>query len=250
MGAFNGKAFGLEVVALVKEHLAKAVAPLTERLSGVERRLDTLPTAKDGRGVAGALIDRDGNLILTLSDGSTCELGRVVGKDAEPAPSAPTDDVDDRLRTLERRLDETRPGTKGGVGMAGAVIDRDGHLVLTLSDGTSQDLGLVVGKDAEPARDGADGLGFEDMEEELADDGRTIVRRYRRGDLVKEFRHSVAVVLDRGVYKAGQEYEPGDAVTFGGSLWIAQAKTSERPEGGDAWRLAVKKGRDGKDIAR
>lgn len=184
MGAFNGKAFGLEMVALVKDHLARAVSPLTDRLSALERRLDALPTAKDGVGVAGAMIDRVGNLVLTLTDGTTRELG------------------------------------------------------------------LVVGKDAEPARDGADGFGFEDMEEELADDGRTIVRRYRRGDEVKEFRHSMAVVLDRGVYKAGQEYEPGDAVTFGGSLWIAQAKTTEKPEGGDAWRLAVKKGRDGKDIAR
>jgi hypothetical protein len=184
MSAFNGKAFGREIVTMVKDHLAKAVAPLTERLAALEAKLASMPVAKDGLGVAGALIDRDGNLVLTLSDGTTRALGPVVGKDAEPG------------------------------------------------------------------RDGLDGLGFEDMIEELADDGRTIIRRYSRGDQVKEFRHSVAVVLDRGIYKAGHEYEPGDAVSFGGSLWIAQAKTSEKPAGGEAWRLAVKKGRDAREAAK
>lgn len=184
MTAFNGKAFGLEIVGLVKEHLTKALSPLTDRLDALEKSVRGIPAAKDG------------------------------------------------------------------VGVAGAIIDRAGNLVVTLSDGTTRDLGPVVGKDAEPAQPGAPGLGFEDMDEELADDGRTIIRRYRRGEEVKEFRHTMAVVLDRGVYKAGREYQPGDAVTFGGSLWIAQAKTSEKPDGGDGWRLAVKRGRDGKDVAK
>lgn len=181
---FNGKAFGSQIVDTVKGYVSKTLAPIADRLAALEKRLDALPVAKDGVGVAGAVIDRSGNLILTLSDGTTRELGLVVGKDA--APSTP----------------------------------------------------------------GAPGLGFEDMEEELADDGRTIVRRYRRGDEVKEFRHSVAVVLDRGVYKTGEEYSPGDAVTWAGSLWIAQEKTSEKPDSGQGWRLAVKRGRDGKDAGR
>ena len=40
-------------------------------------------------------------------------------------------------------------------------------------------------------------------------------------------------------------YERGDAVTYGGSLWIAQRDTNEYPRGEDSgWRLAVKRGRD------
>lgn len=39
---------------------------------------------RDGVSLAGCLIDRKGNLILTLSDGTARELGEVVGKDGAP----------------------------------------------------------------------------------------------------------------------------------------------------------------------
>ncbi|ACL58954.1 hypothetical protein Mnod_4075 [Methylobacterium nodulans ORS 2060] len=103
------------------------------------------------------------------------------------------------------------------------------------------------GEKGETGERGADGLGFEHMEEELAEDGRTLVRRYRRGEEVKEFRHRVPTVIDRGVYKAGTTYQPGDGVTWAGSFWIAQAETSSKPDSGEGWRLAVKRGRDGRD---
>lgn len=54
----------------------------------------------------------------------------------------------------------------------------------------------------------------------------------------------------RGVFKEGQEYTRGNAVTFGGSLWFAQKDAPEGKPGltGDEnWVLAVKRGRDGKD---
>jgi collagen type III alpha len=59
----------------------------------------------------------------------------------------------------------------------------------------------------------------------------------------------MAVVLDRGVYKALSEYEVGDGVTWNGSFWIAKkvgvlGKPGER---NDDWRLSIKRGRDGKD---
>lgn len=90
--------------------------------------------------------------------------------------------------------------------------------------------------------------------EELADDGRTLVRRtvYSSGrEFSREFRFST--VLDRGVYKAEHSYAPGDAVTWAGSIWIAQKLDSNgvsapsygKPgTAGSGWRLAVKAGRD------
>ena len=54
-------------------------------------------------------------------------------------------------------------------------------------------------------------------------------------------------MLDRGGYRAGQAYEKGGAVTFGGSVWVAQVETTERPGTGPGWRLAVKAGRNGSD---
>lgn len=93
---------------------------------------------------------------------------------------------------------------------------------------------------------GLDGLGFDDLEV-VRDGERGFKFIFTRGDAVKEFAFTLPVVLDRGVFKDGSEYEGGDGVTSGGSFWIAQTTTKDRPGMSDAWRLSVKKGRDGKD---
>lgn len=166
-----------------------------------------------------------------------------------------------------------QPGENGVAGLPGAagigiqelLIDQDGILIATMTDGTARSCGRVVGRDGRsvdmdeveaaiaekvaaipPPKDGADGLGWADMTEELAEDGRTIITRYQRGDQVKEYRHTLDVVLDRGIWREG-EYQRGDGVTWAGSYWIAQALTTDKPDGGKGWRLAVKRGRDGKN---
>jgi hypothetical protein len=180
----------------------------------------------------------------------------------------------ERLRAIEARAATPgppgEPGAPGAAGVAGngiqdLFIDQDGILIATMTDGSVRSCGRVVGRDGRNVdmaeveatiaekvaaiptpKDGADGLGFDDMTEELADDGRTIIRRYQRGDQVKEFRHGLAVVLDRGIWREG-EYQKGDGVTWAGSWWIAQETTTDKPDSGKGWRLAVKRGRDGKN---
>lgn len=96
-------------------------------------------------------------------------------------------------------------------------------------------------------KDGRDGIGFDDLTVEH-DGERGVVLRFTRGSEVKEFPMSFPVTIDRGVYKEDSDYQRGDAVTWGGSLWIAQKDAPEsKPGMGDGWRLAVKKGRDGRD---
>lgn len=92
--------------------------------------------------------------------------------------------------------------------------------------------------------------GIAEEAETLSDDGRTLVRttRYSSGrTFERSFR--MAVILDKGVYKADTDYSPGDAVTWAGSVWIAQHRDGASPYGkpstpGSGWRLAVKAGRD------
>ena len=154
------------------------------------------------------------------------------------------------------------PVAKDGVNLAGAMIDRDGNLVLTLSDGTMKELGVVVGADGKGVdmaaversivekvaaipkpKDGTDGVGFDDMDLVETDEG--IVLRFTKGDVVKDFR--LPVVIDRGVWKEGA-YRKGDGCTWGGSFWICQEDgATDKPDAGKSWRLAVKRGRDGKD---
>ena len=262
----------IEAVApTIKRYVEAAIAPMIERIAQLEAR--QLQHGKDGAGISDAVIDRDGVLILTLTDGRSLKPGVVAGapgKDADldfdfiartisdqvaqqladavaaipTQKGEPGKDVDmAEVRALVDMAAQSIEPIKGepgkdGIGISEAVIDRDGELVLTLSDGRVKQLGRVAGRD---------GLGFEDMEEVLSDDGRLVIRRYRRGAETKEFHHRVPVIIDRGVYSEGREYATGDAVTWGGSLWIAQAPTAQKPGQSDTWRLAVKRGRDGKD---
>jgi hypothetical protein len=76
-----------------------------------------------------------------------------------------------------------------------------------------------------------------------ADGGRTL--RWAIGETVHEIK--TAIVLDAGVWKEGAAYVAGDGVTMGGSFFIAQADTSAKPGKSDEWRLAVKRGSDGRD---
>lgn len=56
--------------------------------------------------------------------------------------------------------------------------------------------------------------------------------------------------MNRGVYRSGQAYATGDMVTFSGSTFIAErdAAATEKPESSTAWRLMVKRGRDGRNM--
>lgn len=56
-------------------------------------------------------------------------------------------------------------------------------------------------------------------------------------------------VQDRGVWKSGEFYQPGDIVTRSGSAWICRASHVAVADEFDhnRFRLLVKKGRDGKD---
>ncbi len=68
--------------------------------------------------------------------------------------------------------------------------------------------------------------------------GKTIVRSF-----------AVPVVLDRGVFKDGTDYQRGDSVSWDGSGWICQVESTKAKPGTTAdWRLSTKRGRDGKDL--
>ncbi|WP_010218930.1 Portal protein (GP3) [Sphingomonas sp. PAMC 26621] len=194
-----------------------------------------LPQPRDGR-------DADPAAVKALVDEAVAAL-----PPAAPGKSITAEDVAPLIREeIAKSVADAvaaLPLAKDGVGAAGAVIDRNGSLVLTLSDGKMVDLGRVDGKD------GLDGTSPEDMAVELLPDGRTVRFVFVKGEKEFAFQVPFPVVLDRGVFKEGTAYEHGDAVTFGGSLWIAQRATGEKPEGNNTgWRLAVKKGRDGRDL--
>ena len=62
------------------------------------------------------------------------------------------------------------------------------------------------------------------------------------------FRFSLPIMLDRGVWRADGNYRRGDCTTHGGQIWIAQQDGAEHEPGmGGGWRLAVSRGKPGRD---
>jgi len=175
-----------------------------------------------------------------------------------------------RIETLEAisplQGERGEPGPQGepgrdGVGLAGAMVDRDGVLILTLSNGTHTPLGVVVGTNGadgakgEPGKDGTDGAngndgrdGFslDDFDIMPGDDGRTITLKFQQGETRHAYELVFPVAIYRGVFKDGTDYTTGDLVTWAGSMWHCDEATKAKP-GDGPWTLATKKGRDGRD---
>jgi hypothetical protein len=225
-----------------------AAAPDLEVLA--QKAAALIPTPKDGRDGKDAqppdldvLAQKAAALIAPPKDGRD-------GKDAE-AP-----DLDAIAQKAASLLPVPKDG-RDGVGVAGALLNKHGELVLTLSDGQLATLGVVVGKDGEPGRigergldgkDGVDGFGFDDFDL-VFDEHKGYALRFVKGTQIKEF--PVAIPFDAGKWEFGKLFPKGGGSTVKGSFFIAQEVTKTRPDDGSpessrAWRMAVKGGKDGR----
>jgi hypothetical protein len=200
---------------------------------------------RDGTGIKSALIV-DGELVLTLTDGSTHKAGRVVGPPG-PAGKDGRDGLDGKEGAPGPRGEKGDPGMDGKDGSPGergekghdGIDGRDGSPGRDGRDGTKGD----PGRDG---KDGRDGLTRDDLHEAAAEIVRSIKvegRNWKMGD--RTLRLPIPEYL--GVYQEGKSYEPGDMTTFGGGLWHCNEPTQDKPGTSESWTLAVKKGRDGRD---
>jgi hypothetical protein len=216
----DGKSVSVDdVTPLIADLVAKAVA--------------VIPVPKDGKDADQAAIDRK---IAEGIEKAVAAIPRPAdGKDADQAM------IDQKIAAgIERAVAALPKPVAGRDGLDAVEFLRNekGHLVCTMSDGSVKDLGVI---------NGADGFGFDDLQAEYDGDRRLVVR-FVQGERVKEFEAVLPVIIDRGVYSPGKSYDRGDAISFGGALWVCQAeKSAEKPGTNADWRLAVKKGRDGRD---
>lgn len=134
-------------------------------------------------------------------------------------------------------LDKSRSYSRGTWATYKGSLIRSMRTTDAIKDGHPADCGWAVM---------VEGNSFEDMTVEH-DGKRGVTFKWIKGG----YEHSSAIhipcVLDAGFYKDGMQVEKGDGVTFGGSYWIAQKDTTTKPEiGNPDYRLAVRRGRDGK----
>jgi hypothetical protein len=225
------------MAGIIAEEVGKAVAPLNSRLTELESRPAPEKGEKGETGENG-LDGKDG----------------VDGRDGQDGRSVTAEDVSalvaEQVVKAVANIPVPRDGTDGkdgadGRGVRSLLIDRNGELVATMDDGETKALGPVIGKDGAPGKDGRDGFGLDDFDCQPIDE-RTIKMTFVRGEVAHSYELQFPVVVYRGVFRDGQDYERGDMVTWAGSLWHCDSETKDKP-GTDSWTLAAKKGRDGKD---
>jgi hypothetical protein len=136
-----------------------------------------------------------------------------------------------------------------GIGQAGAMIDREGCLIITTTKGEAVKLGCVVGRDGKDGANGMDGLSVESLEREYLPESHEIVERWTAVGRMKEMRYPAGGVHDGGYWSEGKRAIAGRAYTCDGHLWIAVRDNASKPclENKADWRLAVRRGRDGLD---
>jgi integrin beta 3 len=170
---------------------------------------------------------------LDGKDGAPGESGRdgLDGKDGAPGKSITMEDVAPLLETAVAKL--------------ALDLERREQEVLRRVEANAQELCRRTLEDIPKPRDG---FGFDDMTV-LYDGERKVTFRYQRGDVIKDFDFALPIPIYKGVFKPGDLYDRGDTVTYSGSLWAAERTTNKRPlEEDSGWRLAVKKGVNGKDL--
>lgn len=220
-----------QVLALVGDY-GPEISGLSERVKGLEER-PGIEVPEIDRALVRELVEsvskeQIGVLAATLP---LPEKGEPGG-DGPPGEKGPPGDLG-------------APG-KDGAGLADALIDKDGALVLTLSDGRTKTLGRVVGSDGSP---GADGKTFSLADFDVVPiDERTIELQFTHGEEKHTFELEFPVPIYRNVFKEGESYQRGDMVTWAGSTWHCDEPKGLKPGAPDSgWTLAVKAGRPGKD---
>lgn len=137
------------------------------------------------------------------------------------------------------------PGEKGmdGAGIADLLIDRDGALVATMTDGRMKSLGLVVGKDGQ---NGRDGLSVESLDRTYDADTHEVVERFVAAGQTKELRYPAGGIRHGGYWREGTKAVAGETWTDKSIAWIAVKATTTRPAiDSPDWQIFANKGRDG-----
>ena len=175
---------------------------------------------------------------LAMCHRALAEVRALARMPGPPGETGPEGKRGPRGETGEKG-ERGEPGKQGAMGPAG-LDGKDGER----------------GAKGEPGRNATDLTFIEEMIEQRVerkfkaakltteDGGRTL--RWAIGETVHEIK--TAIVLDAGVWKEGASYTAGDGVTLGGSFFIAQTPTTAKPGKSDDWRLAVKRGSDGRDF--
>lgn len=267
-----------EVVRLVREEVEKQVAAIPPAAAGkdadpaeiakmVEEAVAAIPKPENGK-------DADPELVAKLISEEVAKIpAPAAGKDADPeqirsmvneavsAIPVPKDGKSVPIEEVQRMVDEAVAKAIAGIVVKDGAPGRDAlaldilpmidveksyprNIYATHNGGLWRSFETTHGmKGWECIVDGVASIRVESPTERKC---MIIVQRASGAEESKEF--TIPGFDDRGVFKEGESYLRGDGVTFGGSLFLAQKdQPAGKPGASSDWRLAVKKGRDGRD---
>lgn len=219
----DGEAFGKQMLEAVRAYVQRAVEPFERGLAEVRALIEKIPAGKDGTSVH--------------PDTVAMMVNEAVSKAIAALP--PVQHGRDALDiSILPSIDEKKSYP------AGTYACYAGGLILST-------------RSTDPIADDLTAAGWRVLVEGSAvppvitqgDDPReiTVATMLTSGTKVVS-KFYIPMVIDQGVYKADATYRKGDGVTWGGSFSIAKKDDPQgEPSKSDDWRLAIRKGRDGKD---
>lgn len=201
--------------------------------SAVKQALESLPKPKDGKSVSAEDLRSLVEEVVSASLPEPVDVEKLAENVAAniPIPEPGSDGKDALSIELEPCIDETKSYPRGTYATHNGGLWRSHEKTHGMRGWE-----CIV-----------DGVSNVDIKQ---DNLRTFSISLERASGVVEVKSfDVPVTIYRDVFKAGNEYQPGDTVTWGGSLWHCNESTTDKPgeTGSKGWTLAVKKGRDLRD---
>ncbi|MHC5644233.1 phage gp6-like head-tail connector protein [Escherichia coli] len=201
--------------------------------SAVKQALESLPKPKDGKSVSAEDLRSLVEEVVSVSLPEPVDVEKLAEDVAAniPVPEPGSDGKDALSIELEPFIDEKKSYPRGTYATHNGGIWRSHEKTHGMRGWE-----CIV-----------DGVSNVDIKQ---DNQRTFsISLERASGAVEVKSFDVPVTIYRDVFKAGNEYQPGDTVTWGGSMWHCNEPTTDKPgeTGSKGWTLAVKKGRDLRD---
>ena len=236
------------MIAKARREDAETIAVLTKQIAELQARIESMPPPKDGKdGVDG----RDGE---KGADG-------LNGKDAFEiaAEEGFKGSRSEWVKSLEGANGiDGRDGRDGGPGPRGKdAIEID--VLPALDPEKSYPRGTFASHKgglwrAHTATEGMRGWecivdGVAEIAPEFVGERGIKLAVTLASGKTKSIDAKVPVAIYRGVFTEGKTYDPGDVVTWGGSMWHCDEASASKPgePGTKGWTLSVKRGAAGKD---